>query len=305
MDKPYYYLGTDRTAPKGPHTLKELSAMMLRGEVTPATEVAAEGDTRWQALGTLLMSQPGSSPQLPPIPEQKNALPPVPGFAPTMPQVPAPVIQPVPVPGSMWQDVGFALLHPFQWGGRALRREFWGTWLVYMLLCVPLTLVGVVVFCVGTAQALDTSQTLESWLEHPAMRTPWIVLGLTLAVMLYFWLVMLAVTIRRLHDIGGTGWLVIVSAVTGLAWQVLYFKNAWAKFTTINWNLILAIEDDASRNARLEETIQSLETATYSGWGTALYLLNLVLGIIIFVCVVTDSTKGTNKYGPSIKYPEK
>ncbi len=205
----------------------------------------------------------------------------------------------------MWADVWYALQHPFQWSGRALRREFWGTWLVYLLLIVPLTLVVLVTFCVGAAKALDSTSVLSTWIEHPAMQIPWIALGLLAAVMLYFWLVLLAATARRLHDMGRSAWWLVASVLVSLAWQVLYFTRVWAEIAAVNWSLILNIEDDTSRNARLEEIIQRIETVGYNDWGAALYLLNLVLGIIIFICTVSDSQPGTNKYGPSIKYPEK
>ncbi len=316
MGKQYYYLGADRIAPKGPHTPEELGGMLLRGELLPTTEVAAEGDAQWQPLGKLLMSDTIKSP-LPtqaahtlPATEASTGgdLPPVPGFtAGTIVSLP-PALPPATATPGMWSCVRLSISRTFCWRGRARRAEFWYSWLFYLL--VTFVLVMSCIFCLSVAIAggalhIEPEELSLSTLLHTEALLPfWVASACYILWTLWMSVAFLTLTARRLHDTGRSGLWVIFSILSGLSWQAHYFQRVAEIIGSVNWKLVLAIQDKASRDARIGEITQQINLAGYDGWWSLLYLLNLALGIFILIFALTDSTPGENKYGASPKYPQ-
>ena len=332
MDKRYFDLGADRTAPKGPHTLQELSAMLMRGEITPATEVAAEGDARWCALGSLLMQSPvaQSTTALPPIPSESPAtalpasfLPPPPkeiGPCPACkqelpdgelgqlpPKCPHCGFRLRPEKDTTWQYIRFGLSRLYTWRGRTTRKEYWSTWFALLLGTIPLVFLSFLAFTICTALTLSnhtgTTLTAAEWASDATMIPAWITITIFLTYELWTAVVLISMTVRRLHDTGRSGWLFLPAFLASLAWMAYYYYKVAIILAAVNWKLIFAIEDTFSRNQRIMEITQDLNTVAYDGVGALIYLANMALGLLIFVLLLIDSDRGCNKYGPSSKYP--
>lgn len=372
MEKRYYYLNSARTAPLGPHSLAELSNMLLHGQLSPTTEVAAEGDKRWVALppllaasGQLLPPVPAPAPDatalplppvpapapgvatlpLPPVPKDAadEDLPPVPGYMPLPPIPAAPVpVLPTKADGpagncptcarelvtedgqlppncphcgaylrpsrnALWQHIRAALKRPLTWHGRSPRAEYWGSFLFYLFTATPLTLAAVVIIIISATREFKGIPVAELSFEQvayaPGMVWAWVAAGVLALYMLYFTLVSIAAGIRRLHDIGRSGWWLGTVLIMNLAWQFTYVRKVIDYIGGINWQLIAAIDDDASRKSRLNEIADSINLLAYDGLCGLFYLLSMCFGLTLFVFSLMDSKPGPNKYGPSAKYP--
>lgn len=333
MEEQYFYLDRKHNTPKGPHPLAELSDKLLRGELYPTTEVAKEGDKRWQALGKVLMTHAGTIPPSALAHTPLN-LPPVPGAAatsyarPTQPPGPCPYCKeelscesnmlPETCPGcgrllrpaadTLWQNMKFAMRRPFTYRGRATRKEFWSFWLLYLIVSVPLSIGAVITASVCTGLSIysapEYSPSIEELLSSPIMIPAWVITALLAAVLLWFSITILALAIRRIHDINRSAWWVALAATLSLAWQGHYYYKVGSYLANVNWQLLFAIEDEHSLSARLDEITMQINLIAYQGIGIPLYLLNLAISLVMLFFLLTDSTPGANKYGPSPKYPQ-
>lgn len=332
MEERYYYLDSDRTSPKGPHTLQELSDMMLRGELSPATEIAREGDKSWLPLGKQLMeSSVLSSPA--PIQAPADNLPPVPGMvtAPAKPELPPgscpncgeelhcegnelPLRCPKcrfylrPAKDTLWQNMLLALRRSFTLKGRSARKEFWSTWLLYLLVSIPLALAIGVLWVISIVIVLQEQESgnydIAACLTDPTMIVAWVALGIYALLLLYFTILFICLTVRRMHDLGGSGWWVGLYVLVNVIWQSFYYYDIYTYLADINWKLLLAIEDSASLDARLHEIETQCNMIMYQGVNGVLYLLSTIMGLALFVITLIDSQRGANAYGPSSKYPK-
>lgn len=81
----------------------------------------------------------------------------------------------------------------------------------------------------------------------------------------------IAVTVRRLHDVGLSGWwflmVTVITAVTNIL--IKYFPN------------------------RISDTTYAI-----------FYVIEMIVGFAFIVILALDSQKKTNKYGPSTKYSQ-
>ena len=203
----------------------------------------------------------------------------------------------------MWQYACAAFTRPFTWKGRSTRKEYWSAFLFYMLIFVPLGTIATFVMLACSINVLNKTQNLQSIIDSPDMLPVWITGGVAGILLLYFICVFLAVGARRLHDIGRSAWWLISYTIICLGWQGLYLYRIYTYLSSINWQLIVAIDDKESREARIEEIIDRINIIYYEGTLGLLYLAVTILGICILVFSVTDSSRGPNKYGPSSKYP--
>lgn len=332
MEERYYYLDSDRTTPKGPHTLQELSDMMLSGELSPATEIAREGDKSWLPLGKQLMESPLlSSPSS--VQAPADNLPPVPGTvtAPAKPeQAPGscpkcgeelrcegnelPLRCPKcrfylrPAKDTLWQNMLLALRRPFTLKGRSTRKEYWSTWLLYLLVNIALAPAVGVIWVISMVVVLQGQERgdydITACLADPIMTVAWIALGVDALLLLYFTILFVCLTVRRMHDVGGSGWWVGLYVLVNMIWQSFYYYDVYTYLAGINWKLLFAIEDAASLDARLHEVEAQINMLMYQGLNGALYLLSSIMGIVLFVITLIDSQRGANAYGPSSKYPK-
>lgn len=91
-----------------------------------------------------------------------------------------------------------------------------------------------------------------------------------------------AVTVRRLHDNGRSGWWWGASVIVSLVYLVaFYFTVAQLMMGHFNYDTPVALP--------IVIIVSSIAT--------------MILGIIVFVFTLLDSNRGTNRYGDSPKYP--
>jgi uncharacterized membrane protein YhaH (DUF805 family) len=96
--------------------------------------------------------------------------------------------------------------------GRARRKEYWGYQLFYLLTMLALMLVGFLLdFTVGGVT-----------MEPDDESVPTVTVGLVLLFILGTFLPTLAVTVRRLHDIGVSGWVYLISLVPYVGGLVIF-----------------------------------------------------------------------------------
>tara|TARA_A100001037_G_scaffold41652_1_gene32702 strand:+ start:194 stop:664 length:471 start_codon:yes stop_codon:yes gene_type:complete len=140
--------------------------------------------------------------------------------------------------------------------GRARRKEYWMFFLFWLLFYVLAVVVDVVVLGKGNLEIQPVS------------------LVYSLATLLPF----LAVAVRRLHDVGKSGWMVLIGFVPALAIQAY---NLYA--------LSMLTSGDT-------EVIQSLAFINLT-----LGLAALVGSIWLLILYCMDGSPGVNRYGPNPK----
>lgn len=161
--------------------------------------------------------------------------------------------------------------------GRARRSEYW--WFcLFTLLVMLLPLIVFVVSAVGAGVSVDDYSSFSGgWFI--ALVFSFIIL---MIIALVFLVPSLAVTTRRLHDTGRSGWWIVAS----YAFSVF---SSFIEAFVFDSNTI-----DAS-------SLAEASVGAIAVWGV-IYLINLGLSIAILVFTLLDSHKGENKYGPSPKY---
>jgi len=105
----------------------------------------------------------------------------------------------------------------------------------------------------------------------------------------------LAVTVRRLHDMGQSGIWVYVSYALGIAFQIYVAFGSFQE--------VLEIINSLGRNIQpsdLEDLMVDYSTQIYIY--TGIMLAWAISSIIVVVMCLIDSKPQPNKYGPSPKY---
>lgn len=159
----------------------------------------------------------------------------------------------------------------FTFSGRATRSEFWFFQLAYVLITIVLALCDIIFFP-GLINDYELFFSLEIF-----------------AFVIFF--PSLALDIRRLHDIGKSGWNV-------LWYEVPYMIIITAEAFFKNCSDILSLNGAAVS----EKTSKAAETLARS-WNDLWCLWYVIPMLIFLIFWCKDSQKGTNKYGPSEKYP--
>ena len=327
----YYYLNSEKT-PTGPHSLAELGELLQQGTITPATLVALVGGESWQPLGTVLMEASESGADLPPVPGIKGEVAcPYCGQEFTTERKGLPEQCPHcgaelhAQSGGLWRNFALAVKRCLVFRGRSTRKEYWSTMLIcfvlYMLLAMSLII---------------TLVTLEvgDHIEHGT--AIWVGAGAYVFICLSSILLFLGVQVRRLHDVGWSGWWVAASMLFGVGFGFAggQYSNVYDLAASPVWRYDvnsprvheiaaqMAAEGDLSlsdltpvqayelHKAALvqlrQEALQSYSEAQMQSVMSPWMLLGIVvypLGILLFVLSLLDSKRGSNKYGPSAKYP--
>ncbi|KIC40050.1 hypothetical protein RA27_14495 [Ruegeria sp. ANG-R] len=167
--------------------------------------------------------------------------------------------------------------------GRASRAEFWYFWIFCMLVMIALTILNTVLFgpnIIVTEQIVIASNgnphLVKNVMEFYNSGLPGTVFLLIVIVP------GLALTSRRLHDVGYSAWWIVALVVT----IVVAFSTA--VLGTIGWSA----------------TIHALTTTgrvvVSGGPAVELALVTIVASIVIFVVwLCTKFEPGTNQYGPN------
>jgi uncharacterized membrane protein YhaH (DUF805 family) len=283
----YYYLSADKE-PHGPHTLDELRALLATGKLTEATMVSAPGSGNWISLATLLTT-PQAMPTLP----QQDA-----GPCPACSCKLATTLNLLPErcpqcgyrlrpqnPNSLWQNFLLALRKSFVLKGRATRIELWSFVLFSMILSfIFLTVLQIAAVILLPAEALFALDT-PNYNDMPLFMTPEVktalilISTLTIIFNIVLFVPQLSATIRRLHDVGRSGWHV-----------VLYLAMC----------MVLPFCAGCIAGALSNPSTSPL---IFIGIGVALSLTLIGYALYLFILLILDSHRGTNTYGVSPKYP--
>ena len=324
----YYYLDDARNI-CGPYTKEQMCSMVLNGTIQADTFCAAEGEKEWRPISEHnWMKQPNSVPVIPPPPsygkmgscvrcgaEQEGIN--------LLPSCPSCGAAQAPVNSSMWSFFCLALRRLLSFRGRSQRKEYWSFCLfgglILLLLPVMSTVLGLF--------SLFYSGTL------PTDGFQFFVVG---GILLTYPLL-----VRRLHDIGLSGWWVILPfAVTVYSQSYMaYERMSWSDIPVerkvSNTDEVMSMEElrkkhpeikfpegegevrvvsrreirsaryrSAEGEAAKERLTDSFGIFRVLTWVNAVVAMlhNLIIvGIIIVGCI--DSQRGANKYGPSSKYP--
>lgn len=146
--------------------------------------------------------------------------------------------------------LNFARITDFK--GRSRRSELWWNYLVYTILTFCLSLL---------------------------LGTNFIFIAI---ISFFLQLVIVPVTIRRMHDGGHSGIWVVAAVLLNIATNVYGFMKGFASIGDLS----------------PEEVITVISNPAFIG----LSLASLIVEIVIFIFAVMDGTKGENKYGASTKY---
>lgn len=196
--------------------------------------------------------------------QQNTSLPPVPpADKPAIPVI-------VPVPG--W----------FSYSGRYTRAQFWGKWLVCILI------LGVISRIIGLSLGEDLAQTIIRGGSMDSIISQMYVL--TIIEIIVYTLLLLPLLVKRLHDIGMP---TIVAVGVWVLIQGLGFVEVSATIDTLE-NMVNSESLDSMLAA--ERKMQGIEQ-TYT-------IIRGCIGIVMLIVLCLDSQKGSNLYGPSSKYPD-
>ncbi len=299
----YYYLN-NKNVPQGPHSLTELTEMMTDGRLNPTTLVATKGANSWEPLGTVLSNQNIPLPEVHLRPGQVGSCPTcghdlaedlcegrLPGRCPACGRILG-----SDKPGvHIWANFCMAWRNFARFTGRATRAEFWSFQLVNLLIAMALYIpFNIASICLAGSEVFEKDLTED---EIAALMMQSLTSGelgmagvafIVLVLALIAWTLAtlipnLALTVRRLHDVGWSGkWLMAYFILSFFLPLVLVFLS----YTTY------AAADESST------------------W-LALFAASVMIGVIVayglafllFVLVLLDSKRGPNKYGPSSKYP--
>ncbi|MBQ6310521.1 MAG: DUF805 domain-containing protein [Bacteroidales bacterium] len=174
-----------------------------------------------------------------------------------------------PIP-SFWEATKTCLTKKYAtFSGRARRSEYWWFMLAQYILSAILSIVMfisiiAIVMIKATSGSIDDISPIDFYLKNPGI---WLLALVSLALIIPN----LAVTVRRLHDIGRSGWWLLIPMVG-------------APILTAG-SVILAIYN-------------------HSLWFfiPVVYLIFLAIMVIMIVWMATNGKRETNKWGPSPKY---
>lgn len=327
----YYYLNSKKT-PTGPHSIEELCALLQQGTITLETLVAPVGGDAWKPLGSILTDASAAGEDLPPVPGIKGEVAcPYCGQAFTTERKGLP--EQCPHCGTtlhaqnrgLWCNFALAFRRILQVHGRSTRKEYWSTLLIFLLISFLLVF-GLVI----TLALLVGNNGLELSTAIMTGMVAYLVLTL-FSIVLSFLL-----QVRRLHDVGWSGWWVAASMLFGVGFG--FVNGQYAAIYDLAASPVwrydvnsprvhetaaqMAAEGDLSLSdltpvqsyelhkavlAQLRhEAVQSYDEAQMQSVMSPWMLLGIVvypLWILLFVLTLLDSKRGSNQYGPSAKYP--
>lgn len=178
----------------------------------------------------------------------------------------------------------------FVWRGRAPRREFWGFAIIMggvgLLLALLLDIV-----CGGLLMSLFREYV------YPVPQLPEMLFCILFAMVcaaILLWLIfvplpLFSVTVRRMHDVGHSMFLPMLTLLLFVgAGMGIGFLGVMCTFA-----LLSTSGPDSDAIFTTTRVIAALAPAA----------LAAIFGLIILMMCLMDSERGTNKYGPSVKYP--
>ena len=333
----YYYLDSNRQ-PQGPHSREELMEMLLKGQITAATEIAAKGSDTWTPFGVLFSESMASQPSSPEAstPAADPAATASAGSCPkcheeillvegNLPECcPACSKRLRPSDTGFWASVSSCLRQYCTWKGRATRSEFWWFYLFTIICTQVINILHRVVnemisrtYTVETEQVNSFLTGLDNKLDSVA---PANIDGMD-----YFWQT-LSSALREYPLELFSGYHVSYAAayMVFLLPSLLLFLPLLA--VTVRrlhdtgasaCSVILFYVGEIGIFAGLATwmwgivdnilTAQEFSPEMFFNHGFTLMFISLgiafISGIYLLVHFFLDSQRGPNKYGPSSKYP--
>ncbi len=197
-------------------------------------------------------------------------------------------------PHALNHNFRLAFRKAFVWKGRATRREFWGFAIIMGVLgLVPALALDIL--CRGAIAELITEYIAPIPAIPPML---WYIATPMLAAALLIWVLalplpLISLIIRRLHDVG--------HSMRWLTAALIFWAGAAIAASVSFMSMLLALLSGThtpTESTPIELTIENSLVASLALGGMA-----TVFSLAIVVFSLMDSQRGTNKYGPSAKYP--
>ena len=171
---------------------------------------------------------------------------------------------------SFWDATKTCLTKKYAtFSGRARRSEYWWFMLAQYILSAALSIIMFIsIFAIvavkATSGSIEDINPIDFYLKNPGL---WLIILVSLALLIPN----LAVTVRRFHDIGHSGWWLLIPMLAiplllgGSIVLAVYNNNLWFFIPVV-------------------------------------YLLLLAVSIIMIVWLATNGKRETNEWGPSPKF---
>lgn len=167
--------------------------------------------------------------------------------------------------------------------GRSRRSEYWWFSLFITLVLLVFFLPFFLVSLWYKSKGVDVNETIM-W----PMALTGILAFLGWIVSLALIIPCITVQVRRLHDVGRSGWWLVWSLVAAIVFECVAFAILGSSYSDMLW---------------FEEYKAAFAVSTFAGVMLSLLgLINSAICIVMVVFSLFDSHKGVNKYGPSPKY---
>lgn len=254
----YYYLD-DARKPCGPLSHEELLELHAKGTLSGEVMVAAVGGDKWRPLSALLTPNDDKKGGVGACPSCETELTLTGGELPELCPNCGKRLRPADFSFGACVQSAFAQYASFK--GRSTRSEYWWFCLFNFIVSFAIGLVlGVMRVSEVTINSISILYSLATLLPG------------------------LAVGVRRLHDIGRSGfWLLIPVAI----YITMIVCGAGLYFSVVATG-----------------SINSPASIALLGLLGVLFLALIGFCILFLVWLLTDSQRGPNKYGPSAKYPQ-
>ena len=170
-------------------------------------------------------------------------------------------------------------------GGRSRRSEYW--WFSLFLLIISIVLLAPIGVCVALIDSGTINPDAGAWSVVVVIAG---ILALLSGLFLLFSIIpSISVQVRRLHDVGRSGWWVFwMFAISLVAAVVPLFVLGFDKAVDMNDFSIISNSFSASLVSGLIVLVANIA--------------NWAMGIAVFIFSLFDRQRGANKYGPSPKY---
>jgi len=180
---------------------------------------------------------------------------------------------------SITQAVTTSLRRWRDFSGRSRRSEYWWTTLFAIVLTTALTIIDAALisedYPVGYPLPGFEGFFINIW-------TDFVIFPLTTICSVLVLIPLLAVGIRRMHDVGQSGWWMIIPTI------LANFGFYWSEMSSVGSSIYL----------------QEFSIAPGPMFAVGIWMILIVTSVVSFVFCVLDSHKTANRYGPSPKYSD-
>ncbi|MBO5683990.1 MAG: DUF805 domain-containing protein [Akkermansia sp.] len=342
MPTPKYYYLNEEQKPQGPFTLEQLAALRISGAIHEKTKVATAGDSNWKALDEQEWVLNGEIQT-----EQGEKIPfssgvgVEPGECPKCRESLSGWVVPAECPkcgytlrasnDGFWANLLFAGRRFFSTRGRATRKEFWA----FHVGMIPVMILWFILLIVGIVYI---SSDIEDFNHLCACLEKYVIY--TTVMYTFLWIPYFCMYVRRLHDLGWSGWWSFVLSAVNIVYLVVALlfigdiaravvpecKQLYQQYSTAVAQLNENGQDEEETDPAAEEKIaaqelqlseqldkdvdelfenKQMELASTPMGITAIVLntISTLSAIMLLVIGCIDSRRGPNRYGPSVKYP--